>query len=137
MASANLHLNLADTDLSKCVRVHINREQDNIHNYLLEIKCGDEYKEPLPFQTQLVLAILNLGSNFGSSRDIITTKIGNSSFEYYAYLNMKNGNMYIINDTTKKIRHVKYQREGLIIEKNLKRHSEESTDSNKKQKSSS
>jgi len=147
--------NIEDIESSYNKRIHLNNDKrihldndkkkiDNKNKHKILVKVNGEYVKPCPYQEIIALSFIDLGTNWGSPLNFITTKIngpkknGRYKYKYYGFFNVKNGNIYIINDTTKKIRHIKYQREGLIVEENLKRQLDDDVpQSNKKLKSSS
>ena len=134
--------NIEDIESSHNKIIHLKKDKkkiDNKNKHKILVKVNGEYVKPCPYQEIIALSFINLGTNWGSPLNFITTKInGRYNYKYYGFFNVKNGNIYIINDTTKKIRQIKYQREGLIVEENLKRQLDDDVpQSNKKLKSSS
>jgi hypothetical protein len=99
----------------------------NPFNHKIEIFCDKEYKKPLEFQSNLILSLLNiLGRNVEYYHNIRTRNVTIGKYKYTVFFRKSDSSLFMINLTTKKIRHVKYQFEGLITDKNVSELSEDS-----------
>ena len=114
-------------EVRNCNVIHTNNDNPkNMFEYKLTINCKKSYIELLDWQMYLCLHILNsIGRNASIRRNIRVRDIIVGDYRYTALLRKSDSKLFLINLTTDKIRHVKYQFEGLITEKNEKSSTEE------------
>ena len=107
-------------EVRNCNVIHRHKDNPkNVFKYKLTINCGGKYTELIDWQMYLCLYILNpIGRNAPIGRNIRVRDIIVGDYRYTALLRKSDSKLFLINLTTNKIRHVKYQFEGLITEKN-------------------
>lgn len=94
----------------------------NIYHIKLSVNCKGRYIKTLDWQMYLCLHILNIvGRNAPITRNIRVKDIIIDNYRYTALMRKSDSQLFLINLTTNKIRHVKYQFEGLITEMNEER----------------